>query len=156
MPTFREENVDQPAAKRLLTEYFESRELGFVGGDYHRVFPTAATFSAPDGIFLVVEWEGADVGCGGLRTIDPGPTGAKRMEVKHLWLEPQTRGQGLGRALLAELERHAVARGATEVVLDTNASLEAAAGLYRSTGYVGIEPYNDNPNATNWYLKKLS
>ncbi len=150
MPTFREETVDQPAARRLLTEYFQSRELGFIGGEYRTVFPTPATFAAPDGVFLIVESEGADVGCGGIRRLSP-----QRMELKHLFMRPHTRGQGLGRALLVELERRAVAFGATEMVLDTNASLETAANLYRSSGYIGIDPYNDNPNATNWYLKQV-
>jgi GNAT superfamily N-acetyltransferase len=149
MPTFREETVDQPAAHRLLTEYFQSRELGFIGGEYRTVFPTPTTFA--DGVFLVVESDGADVGCGAIR-----PLSRTRMEVKHLFLQPQTRGQGLGKALLIELERRAVALGATDMVLDTNATLETAANLYRSTGYVGIEPYNDNPNATNWYRKELA
>ncbi|MES2169594.1 MAG: GNAT family N-acetyltransferase [Actinomycetota bacterium] len=148
MPSFREEAVDQPAAHRLLTEYFHSRELGFIGGDYHTVFPSVSTFT--DGVFLIVEHEGADVGCGGIRRLSP-----ERMELKHLFMEPQTRGQGLGRALLTELERRAVELGATEMVLDTNATLETAANLYRSSGYAGIERYNDNPNATNWYLKTL-
>ena len=40
-------------------------------------------------------------------------------------------------------------------MLDTNASLEAAGGLYKSAGYVDIEPYNANPNATNWYGKRV-
>ncbi len=57
--------------------------------------------------------------------------------------------------LLAELEARAIGFGATHAVLDTNASLEAAAGLYHSHGYESIEPYNDNPNATNWYGKAL-
>ena len=150
MTSFREATVDEPAAQRLLTEYFESRELGFIGGSYRTVFPSVETFAKPGGVFLIVEDGGEDVGCGGLRTIAPG-----RMEVKHLWLEPHTRGRGLGRALLAELERRAVDLGASELVLDTNATLEAAAGLYRSSGFVDVEPYNDNPNATNWYAKTL-
>jgi hypothetical protein len=45
--------------------------------------------------------------------------------------------------------------GATELVLDTNASLEAAAGLYQSSGFLDVPAYNDNPNATNWYRKEL-
>ena len=53
------------------------------------------------------------------------------------------------------LERRAVAFGAQELVLDTNASLAAAGGLYRSSGYVEIEPYNANPNATHWYGKRV-
>ncbi|HEY8590669.1 MAG TPA: PadR family transcriptional regulator, partial [Naasia sp.] len=61
-----------------------------------------------------------------------------------------------GRLLLAKLERRAAGFGARTVVLDTNASLEAAGGLYRSSGYTAVEPYNDNPNATHWYRKQLS
>ena len=57
--------------------------------------------------------------------------------------------------LLEELERRARAFGAAEVVLDTNASLEAAGGLYRSSGYAETEPYNDNQNATHWFIKQL-
>jgi ribosomal protein S18 acetylase RimI-like enzyme len=78
-----------------------------------------------------------------------------RGEVKHLWVRPAARGTGVGRALLADLERRAAAFGATEVVLDTNERLEAAQALYRSTGYREVEPYNDNPNATHWFAKGL-
>ncbi len=148
MVAFRAVPVDDPVAHTLLTEYFSSRELGFTGGRYLTVFPDPALFTPPDGVFLVA---GDEVGCGGIRRLGP-----VRFEVKHLWLQPQTRGQGLGRALLEELERRAREFGATELVLDTNSSLEAAAGLYRSSGYVGIEPYNDNPNATNWYFKAIA
>jgi ribosomal protein S18 acetylase RimI-like enzyme len=65
------------------------------------------------------------------------------------------RGLGLGRALLAELQRRARGLGAQRLVLDTNDSLTAAAGLYRSSGFDEIEPYNDNPNATRWFAKTL-
>ena len=44
---------------------------------------------------------------------------------------------------------------ADEIVLDTNDSLAAAGGLYRSAGYATIEPYNANPNATTWYGKAV-
>ncbi|MGN6197954.1 GNAT family N-acetyltransferase, partial [Humibacter sp.] len=68
---------------------------------------------------------------------------------------PSARGKGAGRALLAELERRALEFGARRLVLDTNESLEAAGNLYRTSGYVSIEPYNDNPNATHWYAKAV-
>ena len=96
------------------------------------------------------------VGCGGVRRIPPSEDGLVRYEVKHLWLAPAARGRGGGRTLLQELERRAVAFGAEELVLDTNASLAAAGGLYAASGYVGIEPYNENPNATNWYGKRVA
>jgi GNAT superfamily N-acetyltransferase len=76
--------------------------------------------------------------------------------VKHLYLTPHARGRGLGSALLAELERRARELGAATLVLDTNRSLLAAGGLYRSAGFVPVPPYNDNPNATDWYAKRLS
>jgi ribosomal protein S18 acetylase RimI-like enzyme len=160
MVTWRETQTTDAAALALLTEYFTSRELGFTGGTYTTTFPDPARFVPPRGVFLVVEGEDlagepADVGCGGIRRIDDGPDGAVRFEVKHLWLQPHTRGLGYGRALLAELERRAREFGAAELVLDTNNSLEAAGGLYRSAGFVNVEPYNDNPNATDWYAKPL-
>lgn len=160
MVTWRETQTTDAAAHALLTEYFTSRELGFTGGTYTTTFPDPDRFVPPRGVFLVVEGEDlagepADVGCGGIRRIDDGADGAVRFEVKHLWLQPHTRGLGYGRALLAELERRAREFGATELVLDTNNSLEAAGGLYRSAGFVNVEPYNDNPNATDWYAKSL-
>jgi len=160
MVTWRETQTTDAAAHALLTEYFTSRELGFTGGTYTTTFPDPDRFVPPRGVFLVVEGEDlagepADVGCGGIRRIDDGADGAVRYEVKHLWLQPHTRGLGYGRALLTELERRAREFGATELVLDTNSSLEAAGGLYRSAGFVNVEPYNDNPNATDWYAKRL-
>jgi len=151
VPTFRETPVTDAAAHALLAEYFAYREASFPSpAGYVTTFPTPSQFVAPHGVFLVVSVDGDDVGCGGIRSLGDG-----RFEVKHLWLQPRTQGRGFGRALLAELERRAVELGATELVLDTNASLEAAGGLYRASGYVDVEPYNDNPNANVWLGKGL-
>jgi ribosomal protein S18 acetylase RimI-like enzyme len=187
MVSFREVSILDGAARALLTEYFDARALTFPPsqGTYRTTLPDPSDFTAPRGVFLVVEGEdlagdASDVGCGGIRRLDAAETDAVetdavetgaaetgaaapgvanaapvRYEVKHLWLQPHTRGLGLGRALLAELERRARLLGATELVLDTNSSLEAAGGLYRSSGFVEIAPYNTNPNATTWYSKRL-
>jgi GNAT superfamily N-acetyltransferase len=150
--TFREASVDEPAAHALIAEYFDMRAETFPMdlGDYHAAFPEAAKFTPPAGVFLVVVEDGEDVGCGGVKSLSP-----TRYEIKHLWIQSRMQGRGLGRALLGELERRARDFGATEVVLDTNASLVAAGGMYRSSGYEEIEPYNDNPNATHWFRKAL-
>lgn len=156
---FLERATDDRDAASMLTDYFGSRELGFTNGRYLVVRPDPASFRPPAGVFLVVEDDGgAAVGCGGIRSLgqlsesSPDPL---RFEVKHLWLAPGSRGHGWGRALLGELEKRALSLGGAETVLDTNSSLEAAAGLYVSAGYRSIPPYNDNPNATNWYAKIL-
>jgi len=146
---FRATRTDEPDAATLLGEYFTSRELGMPG--YRTFRPDPALFVPPAGVFLVVDLDGAPVGCGGVRMIAPD-----RGEIKHLWMRPAARGSGLGRALLVELESRAAQLGATEIVLDTNERLEAAQSLYRSSGYVDVEPYNDNPNATHWFRKVLA
>jgi GNAT superfamily N-acetyltransferase len=141
----------------LLDAYFAERSATFppAQGAYAPSYPQDAQFTPPAGVFLVVVDDGADIGCGGVRRIQRGEEGLIRFEVKHLWLRPGARGRGLGRMLLRELEGRAIGFGAQEAVLDTNASLEAAGGLYRASGYDEIGPYNVNPNATQWYRKRL-
>jgi GNAT superfamily N-acetyltransferase len=148
--SFRESSVDEPAAHALIAEYFGMRAETFPTGDYSPVFPMAENFTPPAGLFLVVVEDGEDVGCGGIKRLAAG-----RYEIKHLWIQPRMQGRGLGRALLTELENRARAFGATEVVLDTNASLTVAGSMYRSGGYEEIAPYNENPNATHWFRKPL-
>ena len=158
MQPWKESQVDEPVAEELLTEYFDSRAAGFPAqqGNYRTVFPQPEDFRPPRGVFLIVAGDdGRELGCGGIRLLAPVIPHGLRFELKHLYLRPAARGRGLGRALLAELESRARCFGAVELVLDTNASLEAAGGLYRSSGYSDIPPYNDNPNATNWYRKVL-
>ena len=156
---FREVDVTSAEAIGLLDSYFAERAAGFPPeqGEYRPTYPTAQQFTPPAGVFLVVEEGGEVIGCGGVRRIQRRPdTYEVRFEVKHLWLSPAARGRGAGRRLLEELERRAIEYGAEELVLDTNASLEAAGGLYRSSGFTTIEPYNTNPNATHWYGKRVA
>jgi GNAT superfamily N-acetyltransferase len=181
MPEFTPVSVTDAGALKLLTQYFSDRETSFPSaqGTYRTTFPEPEQFLPPRGMFLLVgakptEETGSEggkstksegetdaaslayVGCGGIRRIEDSAEGAVRYEVKHLFLQPHTRGRRWGALLLAELERRARELGAEELVLDTNSSLTAAGALYQKAGYVDIPPYNDNPNATNWYLKRLA
>lgn len=156
MVSLRAVSVDDPAAHALLSEYFGVRTEEFPGATYTTVFPDPAAFVPPAGVFLVVtDDDGHDVGCGGIRRIADGPDGP-RYEVKHLYLRAETRGRGWGRVLLDALEARAREFGAVDAVLDTHHTLTAAGGLYVRNGYREIEPYNDNPNATRWYGKRLT
>ncbi|WP_396668557.1 GNAT family N-acetyltransferase [Microbacterium sp. R86528] len=157
MVTIQESAVDAPEALSLLEEYFRSRELGFANQNvvYSIAFPAVDAFTAPAGVFVIARDEsGRAVGCGGIRRVPSGQNGT-RYELKHLYLRPETRGRGWGRNLLSALESHAQALGASELVLDTHHSLTAAGALYANAGYMLTDPYNDNPNATRWYVKSL-
>ena len=140
-------------ARSLVAAYVAEVAATFPGG----FNPDASVAADPDeltpprGTFLVVRSDdGAAVGCGGVKLLDPDTA-----EVKRMWLHRSTRGQGLGRRLLDALEAAARELGATRAVLDTNGELAAALALYRTTGWVEVEPYNDNRYATHWFAKTL-
>jgi GNAT superfamily N-acetyltransferase len=154
MTTLRPVPVDSPDAQGLLQEYFALRASIFPGGTYRTVFPDAAVFTEPDGVFVVLYDGDEPVGCGGIRRVADGAAGI-RYEVKHLYVCDAGRGRGWGRMLLDELESRAANFGAAEVVLDTHHTLDAAGALYARSGYVQIEAYNDNSNATVWLRKVL-
>jgi ribosomal protein S18 acetylase RimI-like enzyme len=154
--TIREARADSPDAHRLLTDYFtwRAREFPPAQGSYSAVYPDPQAFLEPDGVFLIAGDDPA-VGCGGARRITPDSEGRVRFEVKHVWLEPESRGRGLADRMMGELESRAQRLGAEVMVLDTHHTLEGAARLYAKRGYVAVEAYNENPNATVWYAKSL-
>ena len=135
-----------PNASSLLDAYFAERTAGWAADGTYQ--PKPADFAG--GVLLVAEEDGVPMGVGGIRPVE-----GQGMEVKHLYVAPAFRGRGFGRALLRELERRAVALGATRMVLDTNRDLDAANGLYHAEGYSATPPFNDNPNATHWFAKHL-
>jgi DNA-binding MarR family transcriptional regulator len=104
---------------------------------------------APAAAFLVVD-DRRPVGCGVLRALAPGVG-----EIKRMWLHPDARSLGLGPRLLDALESAAREAGHREIRLDTNVRLGEAIALYEAAGYRPIGRYNDNPDATHFYGKRL-
>jgi ribosomal protein S18 acetylase RimI-like enzyme len=107
-------------------------------------------YRPPDGVFLLVSVGDTVVGCGAVRRLEPGVG-----EVKRMWIDPDTRGRGLGRRLLDALEDAAHARGYDRLRLDTHEVLVQAIGLYETQGYRRIGRYNDHPDPTHFYEKVL-
>ncbi|MFI5472930.1 GNAT family N-acetyltransferase [Streptomyces cacaoi] len=110
-----------------------------------------AEVSGATGAFFVAYEEGRAVGCGGLRTLEPGVG-----ELKHVWVHPDARRLGLARRILDHLERAAAERGLDLLRLDTNASLTEARAMYRACGYREIPAYVDHVYADHWFEKRLS
>ncbi|WIB64463.1 GNAT family N-acetyltransferase [Curtobacterium sp. MCBD17_040] len=156
MVSVRAVPADLPDVDVLLDHYLDERAATFpvAQGSYRRKRTDPREFVPPHGTFVVAH-DGEDaVGCGGLRRIDDDDEDV-RFEVKHVFVEPAARGAGVATAIMDALERAAVDLGATSVVLDTNDSLVAAGAMYRGRGYERIAPYNDNPNATAWYRRRV-
>jgi GNAT superfamily N-acetyltransferase len=147
------EPPDSEAASELLERYYAELDARFPGGfDPDRAVAVApAELFAPRGAFLVARIDGHPLGCGSVRKLD-GATS----EIKRMWIDPVARGRGLGRSLLAALEAKAIEFGCRSIRLDTNAHLTEAVGLYRSSGYLEVRAYNDNPYAAHWFEKSLT
>lgn len=142
------------AATAAMSAYFAELDGRFPGGfdAGDALGPGAAAMAAPSGAFLLaLSGEGEVAACGGVQRHDPA-TG----EIKRMWVVPEWRGAGLGRRMLAELERCAEGLGYSRVVLDTNSTLTEAIAMYTSAGYQPVARYNDNPYAQRWYAKSLA
>jgi ribosomal protein S18 acetylase RimI-like enzyme len=142
-----------PAARRCVAAYFAELDRRSESG-----FDPAAGISAephelrpPAGVMLLASLGGEPVGCGALKNHPGAPS-----EIKRMWVAGSARGLGIGRRLLAELERRAAGGGAGSVRLETNRHLVEAIALYRSAGYVEVPAFNDEPFADHWFEKRLA
>jgi GNAT superfamily N-acetyltransferase len=146
MATFVDYDADHEETLRTLwTAYLEEgaiplREVGYemdvpavVAADLANI----AQFRPPDGHLLLAVDEGEPVGCGAVRVIAPGVA-----EVKRMYLRPEARGRGIGRALLQELLDTARHYGCREARLDTGWFMTDAHRLYRSAGFEECAPYD--------------
>jgi DNA-binding MarR family transcriptional regulator len=134
--------VEDPAsadAQFCLGEYYKELQERFDGG-----FQLEKSLPIDDAVFLVARLRGVPVGCGAIKL--------GQSYIKRMWISPGTRGLGLGRRKLGELEQLSetgVAR------LETNRNLTEAISLYKASGYVEVEPFNDEPYAHHWFEKRL-
>jgi GNAT superfamily N-acetyltransferase len=147
-----EESPESETAGHLLARYYEELTDRFPGGfDLDRTVASPSTeLCPPSGCLLIARLGGSAVGCGAVRKID-----ATTAEIKRMWIDPSVRGRGVGRRLLAGLESAATRLGYRLVRLDTSSHLPEALGLYHSSGYSEIAPYNDNHYAHHWFEKSL-
>jgi GNAT superfamily N-acetyltransferase len=65
-------------------------------------------------------------------------------EIKRMFVRPEFRGRGIGRALLDALVAEAQEIGYPTLRLDSTRFMEAAHALYRSVGFKEIEPYDES------------
>ena len=104
----------------------------------------------PRGVFVVATLRGDAIGCGALKVHANEPT-----ELKRMWVAPAARRLGVGRRLLAELERRAVERGINMIRLETNKALTEAIAMYRAAGYREVRAFNDERYADYWFEKRV-
>ena len=90
------------------------------------------------GTFVVARIDGRAVACGAVRRLDEST-----VEVKRMYVEPDVRGQGVAKEVLAHLEAAARELGARRAVLETGIYQDEAIGLYIRAGYRKVDCWGE-------------
>ena len=132
------EPFTSPDGQRLIAAL--DAELSQIYTPEQRFGPNLKAQHVEDGrgIFLVARESRQAVGCGAIRLIDP-----RTVEVKRMYVHPEYRGQGAGRAVLDRLEAAARDLGATRAVLETGVHQQAAIALYRHAGFTQVDCWGE-------------
>jgi ribosomal protein S18 acetylase RimI-like enzyme len=134
--------ADALAFGRLLHAF--NVEFGETTPDAETIAERAARLIARGEVTVLFAGEGPD-GFAELRFRPSLYTGALDAYLEELYVVPQRRGHGLGRALLEAAMDHARQRGAARIDLNTSMDDVAARALYESAGFTNREGGADGP-----------
>ena len=134
--------ADAPAVGRLLHAF--NTEFDQPGPDAEVIAERAAPLIESGEVMVLFGGDGPD-GFAQLRFRPSLYTGALDAYLEELYVVPERRGHGLGRALLEAAMDHARERGAAHIDLGTSEDDVAARALYESAGFTNREGRPDGP-----------
>jgi putative acetyltransferase len=108
------------------------------------------SLTGDDVVFLVARGaDGRALGCGAY--VHRGAYG----EVKRMFVDPASRGLGVGGKLLAEIARRAQQAGLPSLMLETGIHQPEAIGLYERAGFVRRAPFGDyQPDPLSLFMER--
>jgi GNAT superfamily N-acetyltransferase len=148
---FRPSRSDESPGRELLRELNDLFDSQYPGRVVHPgSVTTPDEMVPPEGVFLVGYEDRRPIAIGGLRRLQ-----AEICEIKRMYVVPQARSRGVGRALLAALEDAGRKLGYQRVRLDAGPAQVHSRVLFEKTGYVQIPRYNNNHIAVYFAEKQL-
>jgi DNA-binding MarR family transcriptional regulator len=131
------------AARHCLGEYYAELARRFEKGFDVALSrdPDAVDMVRPRGAFLLAMSDGLPIGC--------------VAEIKRLWICQTARGFGIARRLMHAVETVARELSVKTLRLDTNSALPEALKLYRTSGWVEIDRFNEDPYPDHFFEKHL-
>jgi putative acetyltransferase len=135
--------------RRLFQEYWSSFGFSPCFQDFaSEVAGLPGAYGPPGGVLVLALIDGQAAGCAALRRFD-----MQRGEAKRLYVRPQFRGRGVGRALLDWVITEARTMGYREMVGDTIPQMAVALQMYDRAGFERTGPYADVPTPGAIYLR---
>ncbi len=134
----RREDIESSVASALIRALNEELSALYPepGATHFRL--DAEEVAEGRGAFVVAFAASTPVGCGAIRRLDPDTA-----EIKRMYVDPDTRGRGVGRMVLASLEREARSLGVKRIVLETGVRQTEALALYTRAGFSMIPAYGE-------------
>jgi ribosomal protein S18 acetylase RimI-like enzyme len=144
--------ADLAAVVQLFEAYASSIGIDLGYQDFDTELATLpGKYATPDGeLLLARDRNGAPLGCVGLRPIEPDGC----CEMKRLYVLPEARGLGLGKALIVAVIGEAERIGYREMRLDTLPTMAEAISLYEQAGFRPIEAYYRTPIAGTLFFAR--
>ncbi len=148
--TQAESSVQIEKARELFLEYAHSLDFSLCFQNFDRELAgLPGDYAPPDGRLSLAEWEGQLAGCVALHRLETNVC-----EMKRLYLRPNFRRKGIGRALARHIIAEARQIGYRHMRLDTvEPAMKEAVAMYRKLGFIEIPPYRVNPMAGVMYME---
>jgi GNAT superfamily N-acetyltransferase len=136
-----ETNEEHEIIRELFVEYADSLDFDLDFQNFDKELAgLPGEYSPPGGCILLAEHENQPAGCVAIRLLSD-----EICEMKRLYVRPQFRGLGIGRALAEAIIEQARKMGYNFMRLDTVPAMKTARTLYKSLGFEQINPYRYNP-----------
>lgn len=139
MQTIQTETVDVDDVRALIAELDAHLNALYRPEDCHGL--SLDQLRHPTVTLLVARVDGEAVGCGAIKRFAGEHDGYA--EIKRMYVRPDRRGQGIAKAILTELERHALDDGFIVLRLETGIHQTEAMGLYERTGFTRSARFGD-------------
>ncbi|KAL6237732.1 hypothetical protein BDW75DRAFT_60337 [Aspergillus navahoensis] len=143
---------DIATARDLFTAYVKwlNIDLSFQSFQSELV-SLPGTYGTPHGdLLLAYSIDNTPLGCVAVRPLDDSK---QSCEMKRLYVSPEARGRGLGKALVTAIVQRAKELGYKQMRLDTLPSrMQGAIALYTRVGFVETPPYYETPMKETIFL----
>jgi ribosomal protein S18 acetylase RimI-like enzyme len=118
----------------LIDRYFDGAAFD------EEVVGLPGKYARPKGRLLLASVDGRAAGCVALRSLGDGSS-----EMKRMFVDPEFRGRGVGKALAVKVIDEARLAGYRTMRLDTSVRQLEAIRLYERLGFTRIGPYYELP-----------